>query len=286
MNKSWAATLTPLAGLMAAMIGKTHPALAELITVEMIMGLLAMLGITSGTGLLAKKNKDNTAIQKEKIALEREQLEVEKEQLEAEKKKLDLPDPDNAIEKIKEDTKKETMKTVNKIIDELDDDAKNQVALACKKVLNKYSAKGKSATISMSPEQFEKLSVQQQDTYVNSGGLIDPYQRDTGDIKWNNAGWYDTTFEHDKEKGNVVYRTTKYLYVRVEGAKSGHTVVLKKENGNVVLIDQKAENQYSKLQLSDRDGSPLPIGKYKLIVTAMTRGTSYTNSVEDEFEIV
>ena len=111
-------------------------------------------------------------------------------------------------------------------------------------------------------------------------------------VKWSQTGWYQTNFEKDAEKGNVLRQGQAYLWVRVPKARSYVTVQLKTDSGHLLQVDQShardedKDHTTTRLELFSRAGQPLPRGKYILQVQADSGSGDSQGIKEDKFEIV
>jgi len=102
-----------------------------------------------------------------------------------------------------------------------------------------------------------------------------------------NSAWFQTTLKKTKTLNGLPRHPygEKYLYVNVINAKSYTTVVLLRNN-SPIQIDQSVGGTSCRLEMFERDGTPLKRGIYKLQVRA-DRGTSeYVEIPPQPFEII
>ncbi len=258
LSKSMMITLTPMVTAIAGMIAQSSPQFAW-ITPEMIFSLLAMFGISAGVGAKVKNDKRKQEIELKKVEVEKEKVAIER------------------VEKIGGVTVHDT------------------------KVYSK-PPKPEHYTMDMThmrPEEFAKLTELQKDDFVNRGGVVNPFLKETEGIQWNNAGWFDTNLNQYEGKGAFHPYGRKYLWIRCKGAKDGITVRMSKlhddtgEFKKLLQIDQSGihdednDIETTRLEMFGLDRkTPMKRGKYRMIITAMTRGTSYTQSATTSFEII
>lgn len=98
--------------------------------------------------------------------------------------------------------------------------------------------------------------------------------------------YYQTNFRKS-DKGNSLSYGTPYLYVKMKGVRSYMTGQIFKGD-KLIQIDQEDESGFLRFELFRKtsDGVlPFEAGKYTLVV-AGDRGTSDSNKITDEFEIV
>lgn len=98
--------------------------------------------------------------------------------------------------------------------------------------------------------------------------------------------YYLTNFKKS-DRGNSLSYGTSYLNVKLKGVRSYMTGQIFKGD-KLIQIDQADENGFLRFELFRKtpDGVlPFEIGKYTLVV-AGDRGTSDSNRITDEFEIV
>jgi len=87
------------------------------------------------------------------------------------------------------------------------------------------------------------------------------------------SSWYQTNFIEDSKKGNVLPFGAD-LWIKVPGARSYVSAVLKNSSGKVIQVDQshpKDEDnnkETTRLEMKQRDGTPMPRGQYTLKIQA------------------
>ena len=98
---------------------------------------------------------------------------------------------------------------------------------------------------------------------------------------------YQTNFESDPNKGNVIQYGTGYVYARMKGARSYTSMVLRDADKNIIDVTQSnVDVETCRIRLANKDGTPLQRGIYSIQVRA-DAGTGDSSGVtDDEFEIV
>ena len=255
VKPSWLIPLASFVTMILAMVGDTiHPGIE--VDQAHIETLLMMLLGSGAIGAANSMHKRKTVVEKPK----EEPSTVEVQEEIAEK-------VEEEVEKAKEEIKQVGKRAIQKAV------------IETTRILK--------APERLTTQQFDSLNPLQQDQFTSTGGMIDNYQRETTGIRWNNTSKFiDTTLDSDPEKGPVFKQNDRFLYVRVIDALSGHTLQLFDEAGNLLQVDQKGPNEISKLVMRTSQKSPYPVGNYKLVIVAMTRGTSYAQSMTTHFEIV
>ncbi len=106
------------------------------------------------------------------------------------------------------------------------------------------------------------------------------------------GNWYRTNFRKDPTKGNVLDYGQSYLWVAMDKVRSYMTIKLMAENGAPIQIDQSHEFDEDnnigtvRLELFEKDGNPLPRGKYSIQVRGDAGTSDATEIKDDKFHII
>ena len=100
---------------------------------------------------------------------------------------------------------------------------------------------------------------------------------------------YQVNFQKSKN-GNVFKYGTKHLRVTIPNARSYVTASLyqiKNGHAKLIIVGQSKANHHTTtaLRMAARNGQPLPVGKYRLLISA-DAGSSFSNGWKDSFSIV
>ena len=104
--------------------------------------------------------------------------------------------------------------------------------------------------------------------------------------------WIQTNFRKDAQKGNVIDFGQSYLWIKVPGARSYVTAILKNYSMQAIQIDQSSQHDEdndittTRLELFQKNGDPLPRGVYYLTATADAGSGDSQGIKDDKFEIV
>ena len=102
---------------------------------------------------------------------------------------------------------------------------------------------------------------------------------------------FQTNFIYDKERGNSLRHGSTTLMVKVVGARSYVSALVKDSNEKVIAVGQSTKTDDDNdvttvtLNLKDRSGNPIPTGQYTLITSADS-GTSYAIGHTDVFQVI
>ena len=120
-----------------------------------------------------------------------------------------------------------------------------------------------------------------------------PRKHDPFGIQFGPPGaWYQTNFQKNTERGNVLQYGQSYLWIKVDSARSYITAILKDNTGRVIQIDQSSETDEdnnrttTRLEMFTRNGTPLPRGKYSLQIQSDSGSGDSQGIKEDVFYIV
>ena len=110
----------------------------------------------------------------------------------------------------------------------------------------------------------------------------------TADVTFKPAGArYQTNFESDPTLGNVLTYGTRYLYGRINGARSYTSMILRDADKNVLDITQSnVDVQTCRIRMAAKDGTPLPRGTYAIEMRADAGSGDSVGIKDDVFEIV
>ena len=264
VKPSWVIPLASFVTMILAMVGDTiHPGIE--VDQAHIETLLMMLLGSGAIGAANSMHKRKTAVEKPK----------------------EEPSTDEVTEEIAEKVEEEVEKAKEEI-KEVGKRAIQQAVIETSRIMKQTPSENTVPyRTEISQANFDSMTEQQKDNFLNTGGLVNPHMKETEGIKWNNMSDYiDHTLWNDPDKGAVLKYGEEYLYVKVKDAVSGHTLQLFDDRGKLLQIDQKGQNEISRLVMKGTDKQPYPRGSYKLIVTMMQRGSSYAQGFTTEFSIV
>ena len=142
----------------------------------------------------------------------------------------------------------------------------------------------------MQPQPMQPQPMQPQPTNVRS--TMEPKSKhDIGGVNFGpRDSWFQTNLKKssDPKKGAVLEYGQSYLWIKISGARSYVTAILKNAHGNVIQVDQShqqdEDNDYTttRLEMFSSNGEPYPCGKYTLTGQADV-GTGDAQRIVHEF---